>query len=107
MDSASFEGGKILYTCEKDMTIYTVKELTDELFFMLQQHESLVLNLASVSEIDAAGIQMLAMLKREAVAANKKMHLVAHNPAVINALETCALVNYFGDPLVISAKMST
>lgn len=88
---------------EGEMTIYTASQFKEEVIPCMSGSEKMEVSLAGVSEIDAAGLQMLALLKREAVANTKSLAFIAHSQAVLEVLDLCHLAGVFGDPLVISS----
>ena len=87
----------------QDLTIYTAAEVKKLLLDALAAHDGLELDLSQVGEIDTAGVQLLILGKREALAANKQFKIVAHSPAVHQTIDFCSLAAFFGDPMVISA----
>lgn len=86
------------------MTIYQAPEQKARILETLGATDALELDLAQVSEIDSAGLQLLLLAKREAGNAGKAMDIVSHSPAVREAIEFANLARHFGDPLVISAR---
>ena len=96
------ENGICRIGIEGEMTIYSAARLKDSLFSAMEDCDELEMNLAHVSEIDSAGLQLLALVKREAVEGNKPLHFVAHSRAVLDMLDLCNLAGVFGDPVVIS-----
>ena len=86
-----------------EMTIYTALELKGELLTPMAQGDAIEINLAAVSEIDAAGLQLLVLAKTEAQAQNKTLSLTDHSPAVLSMLELCDLEGFFGDTVLIHA----
>ena len=87
---------------EGEMTIYTAAQFKDEVIPSMHDCQKMEVSLAGVSEIDAAGLQVLALLKREAVENSKSLMFIAHSQAVLEVLDLCDLAGVFGDPLVIS-----
>ena len=86
-----------------EMTIYAAAELKPRLLDEVAAHAALEIDLAEVSEIDTAGIQLLLLAKREAAAAGKTLALVGHSPAVLELVELYKLAGTLGDPLVLPA----
>ncbi len=84
------------------MAIYRAAELKNSLLDALVQHATLEVNLAAVTELDTAGVQILIMLKQFAERSNKGLRLVAHSEAVSDVFDLLNLAPYFGDPLVIA-----
>lgn len=89
-------------TMDGEMTIYTAAQTKESLLRAMRACDEIVINLANVSEIDAAGLQLLALVKREAADRSKSIHFVAHSKAVMDMLDLCNLAGVFGDPVVIS-----
>lgn len=85
-----------------EMTIYAATEIKENLFSVMAGCAELEINLGQVSEIDSAGLQLLALIKREAADRNKPLHFVAHSQAVLDMLDLCNLAGVFGDPVVLS-----
>lgn len=90
-------------TIEGEMTIYTALELKDRLLAPLDQCADTEIDLAGVSEIDSAGLQLLMMAKNEARARGKNLRIFGHSPAVLEVLELCNLESFFGDPVLIGS----
>lgn len=89
---------------EGDMTIYTAGEWRERLEFALASGRDIELDLSGILEIDAAGLQLLIMAKKEAENRGKALRLTNHSPAVLEALDLCGLGSFFGDPLLISSR---
>ena len=65
------------------------------------------IDLAGVSEIDSAGLQLLVMAKNEARARGKTLGISRHSPAVLEVLDTCNLEGFFGDAVLIHPLENT
>ncbi len=87
-----------------ELTIYTAIEQKTALLNFLASDNELELNLANVSEMDTAGLQLLILIKREASQSGKSMHFVMHSKAVLDVLELTRMTSAFGDQIVLSAK---
>ncbi len=87
----------------EDLTIYHVLEHKQKLLDALANTAELELNLAQVSEMDTAGLQLLILLKKEAQRAGKCVRIVAHSQAVSSVIDFCNMAAEFGDPLIIPA----
>ncbi len=85
---------------EGELTIYTALELKDKLLTGLSATEELELDLSSVGEFDAAGLQLLVMIKQEAAVLGKVLHFTGHSPVVLDLLDLSGLAGFFGDPLL-------
>lgn len=89
---------------DHDMTIYNAIELRQKLLDGLLQADVLEIDLSQVREIDTAGIQLLMMIKRASQSRDKTLTIVAHSPAVREAVDFYNLAAFFGDPLLIPAR---
>lgn len=97
------QDGQCLLHLSGDLTLSYAEESKNLLLDALAGCRELEVDLARISDMDSAGLQLLIMLKRQAQARNKLLRLSRHSPVVIEVLETVNLVGYFGDPLVIPA----
>ncbi|HMW56031.1 MULTISPECIES: STAS domain-containing protein [Candidatus Accumulibacter] len=88
----------------EEMTIYQAQAQKAQLLAALAATEALDLDLAAVPEIDTAGLQLLLLLKREALQQGKQLTIVGHSPNVQRVLDFCHLASVFGDPMLISAQ---
>lgn len=95
------------FTIEGEMTIYTALELKDRLLASLDQCADMEINLAGVSEIDSAGLQLLVMAKNEATARGNTLCISSHSPAVMEVLNVCKLEGFFGDAALIHSQESS
>jgi anti-anti-sigma regulatory factor len=86
------------------MTVYEAAEDQRALLEALGRSAELEIDLSEVTELDTAGIQILALAKREAARAGKTVRLTAHSPATLEAIDCYGLGGFFGDPLVISSR---
>lgn len=91
------------FRIEGEMTIYRATELKGALLAALKERRKLDIDLADVTEIDSAGVQLLMMAKQAAHAQGTDLHLVRHSPAVIDVFELLDLAGHFGDPLLVPA----
>src|SRR5665647_2793638 len=91
-------------TIEGEMTIYTALELKDQLLAPLDQCVHMEIDLAGVSEIDSAGLQLLVMAKNEARERGKNLSISNHSPAMLEVLELCNLESFFGDPVLVRSQ---
>jgi len=89
---------------EGPLTIYGALELKDQLLAAVQDSPELRLDLAQVTELDSAGLQMLYLAKREASRRGHALHIVGHSAAVREVFDLANLNAYFGDPTLIPAR---
>lgn len=72
---------------EGDLTIYTAAQLKEQVLAELTTRERLTLDLSAVSEIDTAGLQVLLLAGREALAAGKNFSIAQASGCVTEALQ--------------------
>lgn len=89
---------------EGEMTIYRAAELKQTLLEALAGQAALDIDLAGVTEIDTAGVQLLMLAKKTAGERQCELRLGAHSEAVTQVFELLNLATYFGDPLVVAAR---
>jgi anti-sigma B factor antagonist len=82
-------------------TIYSAPAAKATLMLALAKTHDLEIDLSGVDELDTAGVQLLILVKREAVKAGKQMRLAQHSSASIDVLDRYNLASYFGDPVVL------
>ena len=85
-----------------ELTIYTAAAEKQRLQAFLESGEELELNLANVSEMDTAGLQVLMLLKKEAGRRGKSLRYVMHSKAVLDILELSHTITAFGDQIVLT-----
>jgi anti-anti-sigma factor len=82
-----------------DLDIYNAQRLKVSLMNALASHRALQLDLSAVSSVDAAGLQVLALLHREAHRAGKSLRIEGVSTAVLRFIDTVGMHNFFGDAL--------
>lgn len=92
------------FAIQGEMTIYRAAELKQSLIEHIQIHSDVEIDLAQVSEIDSAGLQLLILAKLEVAARNKDLRFENHSPAVMEILDLSDLAGFFGDPVVITSQ---
>ena len=83
---------------EGPLTIYEARAAKARLIGALERAAAVDIDLAMVTEIDTAGVQLLVLAKTEAVAAGRSARLVNHSPAVLDAIDLYRLGALLGDP---------
>ncbi len=102
MSGATGHDGVARLAIEGDLTIYRAAELREAILAAQDGAECLVIDLGAVEEIDTAGLQLLVLAKRQALAGGHALRLVNHSRAVLEVFEMLDLVGYFGDAVVMS-----
>lgn len=103
MIQISSEAGRSVARIEGDFTIYQAAESKSPLMAAIAESDELEINLAGVTELDSAGLQLLLLAKREANERGKTLRLVAHSEASLNVIDLLSLASFFGDPIVVPA----
>jgi anti-sigma B factor antagonist len=85
-----------------ELTIYTAAVEKQRLQNFLDTDDELELNLSQVSEMDTAGLQILALMKKEAARRGKTLHYVMHSKAVLEILEMSNMTASFGDQVILT-----
>lgn len=91
-------------TLAGEMTIYAAAELKPRLLGPIESCAKIEIDLTGVGEIDTAGLQLLILAKRQAIAAGKSLRLTGHSGPVTELLELYNLAAFFGDPMVLTAR---
>ena len=89
---------------DDEMSIYTAAEQKTKLLDCFSSCQDLELNLSKVTEIDSAGLQLLIMLKKQALANHKVLRYTNHSLSVVEVIELLNLATSFGDPIVIPTE---
>jgi anti-anti-sigma factor len=87
-----------------EMTIFNAQELKAALLAPLVEHDDIEIDLSTVSEIDSAGLQIMVLLKLEALTRSKMLRFTGHSLAVREIIDLCDLGAFFGDPVVIQSQ---
>lgn len=64
----------------------------------------LEVDLADVTEIDTAGLQLMVLAKREAAALGRTLRFSGHSTAVLDIIDLTGLAGFFGDPVLIRSN---
>lgn len=74
-----------------EMTIYSAAGIKSQLLDASRDCEVLDVDLSQVSEFDVAGLQLIAMMKREALSQGHILRFISHSNAVSEVLQLCNL----------------
>jgi anti-sigma B factor antagonist len=85
-----------------ELTIYEASETWRELQIRLKEHPNLALDLAELTQLDTAGVQVLYQLKQQAKAQGQDLPIQRHSAAVLEVFSVLNLASAFGDPLLPS-----
>jgi len=92
---------------EGEVSIHQAQEIKERLRGALDQFAIIELDLSGVTELDTAGFQLLAQMKRDCNAAGKELRLTRHPPAVLEVFSLYGAEQHFGDPLLLAAGDGT
>jgi anti-sigma B factor antagonist len=80
----------------EEMTVAHAQQLKPFLMERLKLCQNLDVNLSGVTEFDTAGVQLLILLKKEAMAYGKKVEFTSCSPAVKRVVELYKLSDFLG-----------
>lgn len=83
----------VLLFIEGELTLRRVRELKESLLARLSKAQVLEVDLADVTEIDSAGLQLLLLARREARTSGRELRLVSHSPAVLSMFKLLGLAS--------------
>lgn len=89
-------------TLDDELTIFTAADQKTNLLNFLSSGSDLEINLSQVKEMDAAGLQLLILIKREAGKAGKTLRFVMHSKVALEILELANLTSAFGDQVILA-----
>ncbi|TYQ12201.1 UNVERIFIED_ORG: anti-anti-sigma factor [Zoogloea ramigera] len=84
-----------------EINIYRAADLKLEVLHALRAAPVLEIDLAGVTELDTAGLQVLMLAKRTATIEQRELRLRNHSPAVVDVVEMLNLGAFFGDAVLI------
>ena len=97
---------KPTFSVSQELTIYSVSNDYKSIVSLMNEHPLVELNLADVTAIDGAGIQMLMLIKQMANRNQKEVTFVNHSQAVVDVMDLINVGAFFGDPVVLPANRS-
>lgn len=94
------------FTLGGEFTIFTAAEIKTRLLDAIRQGSAaeIEVDLADVTEIDTAGLQLMILAKREAAVAGRTIRFANHSAAVLDLIDLTGLAGFFGDPLLIRSS---
>lgn len=81
-----------------ELTLSHAKEVRERLFSALSRNPALEVDLLNVTRVDTAGLQLLILLHREALASGKQLRWLGFSLAVQEAFELLDLGELLGRP---------
>jgi len=89
---------------EGELTIFRAQEIREAILPVIAASEEIEIDLTNVTEVDAAGMQLLVSSKIEAFLRGKSLRYSGHSKAILEMIDLCDLGAFFGDQMVIGAK---
>lgn len=89
---------------EGELTIFRAEELRPAILGTPPVDE---IDLSGVTDLDSAGLQLLLMAKKTALAQQRDVHLTGHSAAVMEVFELLNVAGHFGDHLVMDPRTKT
>jgi anti-anti-sigma factor len=87
-----------------ELTIFRAMELKPVILATPPVDE---IDLSGVTDLDSAGLQLLMLAKKTALAQKRDVKLSGHSPAVLDVFELLNVAGYFGDHLVMDSRIKT
>ena len=102
--STDFNNDQLTLHIRGPFTIYEAGTAKSVLLDELATADDMEVDLSGVSEFDTAGLQLLLMMKREALRTDKPLRFRGHSKAVLTVIDLYNLGGAFGDPVVLAGK---
>ncbi|WP_421683098.1 STAS domain-containing protein [Stutzerimonas urumqiensis] len=87
-----------------ELCVFHAAELKPHLLAIVQADADREIDLAQISEVDTAGIQLLLLAKREAARLGGRLAFVNHSEPLLDAIGLLNLARDFGDPVLMPAR---
>ena len=97
----SGQGARV--TLSGELTIYSVAEIKSALAEAMGKASEIEVDLAGVTEVDTAGLQLMLIVKRDP---GCDVRFVNHPPEILRLVDLANLGGALGDPLFIAASPS-
>jgi anti-anti-sigma factor len=91
------------FPVEGEMTIFMAQELREAIMPVIAQNDEIEIDLSRVTEMDAAGMQLMVSAKLEAILRGKTLRYVGHSKPVLDMIDLCDLGSFFGDQVVMAS----
>lgn len=88
-------GGRQVLRPEGEFNIYGAIDFREALVAAVHAEGDIDVDLSAASEMDAAGLQLLLLARREAAASGKLLRLIAPGAAVLEVMGLCNLASRF------------
>jgi len=102
--STDYNNDQLTLHLRGPFTIYEAGAAKSLLLDELHVADDMEVDLSEVSEFDTAGLQLLLLMKREALRLDKPLRFHGHSKAVLAVIDLYNLGGVFGDPVVLAGK---
>lgn len=86
---------------EGEFVISNAAVVREQLLNALNQHTTVEVSLANVTEFDSAGLQIMVAAKKYATSKNSQLTFIDHSENVVELLDLSQMTAFFGDPVVM------
>ncbi len=94
------EGTRAKVLVSGEFTIYTVGDIKARLAEVMQNCDDIEVDLADITEVDTAGVQLMLIAKRNP---GKNVVFTNHTPALLRLIDLASLGRTLGDLMVVDA----
>ncbi len=89
---------------EGEMTIFRAQELREAIIPVISGNDEIEIDLSNVTEVDAAGMQLMVSVKLEAILRGKTLRYVGHSKPIMDMIDLSGLGEFFGDQVIIASQ---
>ena len=89
---------------EGELTIFRTQELREAIMPVISASEEIEIDVSGVTEVDAAGMQLLVSTKIEAFLRGKTLRYLGHSKPILHMIDLCDLGEFFGDAIVMESN---
>ena len=86
------------------LTLQFLRNFLPTLAGFLEQHSNNIIDLSGVTEIDTAGFQLLAAMKKHSALSDRKLKFIRHSAVVLELIDLYGVTGLFRDKIVISRQ---
>lgn len=93
------------FPIEGEMTIFVAQELREAIMPIIsgKSEGEIEIDLSRVTEVDAAGMQLMVSVKLEAILRGKTLRYTGHSKPIMDMIDLCDLGEFFGDQVIIGS----
>lgn len=91
------------FPIEGEMTIFVAQELREAIIPVIAGNNEIEIDLSRVTEVDAAGMQLMVSVKLEAILRGKTLRYIGHSKPIMDMIDLCDLGEFFGDQVIMTS----